>query len=161
MHRLLAQSLLALALLFLSALVNANTCIDRPSEIDSKVDVQKSVSKFGDLSGLVGKYKLTGFLGVFANAEVELKAVGDQFYVKFNKDTDKQVQICSKDIASKLNHVLQLKVLEPKKPENGLFLIRPAGYGRLLISANKSNWRFMKFTKVKPQEEALALKEDF
>lgn len=121
----------------------ASDCVTQVGEISGQSSVKESLMRFGGLEGLVGNYKMKGLLGALSRTEVSFKLDGATFWVSINKDKYKQVHLCDSS-----DH-LKVKILSPKKPENGTILIKPGAEPEsLLVSAHRSGWKYMKFRKL-------------
>lgn len=130
-------------------------CAEDQASLSRAPLVENALFKFGGAEGLIGEYRMTGLVGAVSKTKVEFKIEKNEFWVSINGDVFKQVHLCYGSGAplALANNTLRLKVLKPKHPKNGTILIRPGGEGNsLLISAQKSRWKFVRFKRFAEKE---------
>ena len=139
---------------------SVENCTVQADEIKSNTLVEDILMHFGGIQALIGQYKMRGLIGALANTKVESKVEENLFWVSVNGDKFKQVHLCrdTQATSAKSAHVLKLKVLQPRTPQNGMILVRPGSkQDQLLVSAHRSNWKFMKFKKIKTAAKVAAI----
>ena len=156
----LAHTLFALIFVFIAIQTQASvaahvaapasfseTCVSQIDEIKSQLLIEDVLNYFGGVNALVGQYKMRGFVGALSNTKVEFKIEDNMFWVSVNSDKFKQIHLCREEQGG-VSHILKLKVLKPRTPQNGLILVRPGNdKDQLFVSAHKSKWKFLKFKK--------------
>ena len=126
----------------------AEVCASSEVDATRSLEISREVLTFGGLDSILGRWKLAGFAGIFAKANVELEAGATNFTVRVNDAETKLFTLC---VDSALPGAIKLHVLQAASPEFATFLLKPGQPGATIYGAcGKSNWKFMKFKRPSP-----------
>ncbi len=118
-------------------------CATSAVEVSRSLEISRAVQTFGGIDSVLGGWKLAGLAGIFAKANVELRAEATNFTVKINEADEKRFTLC---VDSAQLGALKLHVLKAASPDFAMFLLKPGQPGATIYGAcGKSNWKFMKF----------------
>lgn len=127
----------------LSAASGGELCARTPQEVAASPVLKSTLKTFGGASSVFGSWKLAGFASLFAKVTVTLTATPDAFSVQVDDTEPNDFWLC---VDSAAPDVFRMRVQNPRKPENALFLLKAREPGRtVLVASEKSRWKFMKF----------------
>lgn len=142
----LSQLMIIPILFSLSSLAQAEECAEKREQLSNLTQVSGVLENFQSIDSILGHWKLGGVAGTFYKLKIALVENNSEFFVQSNEDELKKVLLCAN---AEQPGILKIKVLQPRTPENGTFLVKPTGSNKSLsIAAHGSKWKYMGFNRI-------------